>query len=71
MLTSYAVGLTLIVVVMVTWVGVQSAWRRVFADVCTDPDALAGRSKCHGCRGKSGCKRRQRESNETSEEGIR
>jgi len=37
---------------------VQRAWRRSFADVGTDPDALAGRTGCHGCNDSKDCHRR-------------
>ena len=53
MLESYAIGLSGIVLVAVTWVGVQSAWRKVFPGVGSDTDALAGRTGCHGCRERS------------------
>jgi hypothetical protein len=51
MLASYATGLVVVVVVMLAWVGVMEAWRRVFPDASTDPDVLAGRTTCHGCTG--------------------
>ena len=49
MLESYAVGLLGTVVASVTWVGIQSAWRKVFPDATCDPDVLAGRVGCQGC----------------------
>ena len=51
MLTSYVTGLLAVVVMMLAWVGVMSAWRRVFPDATSDPDVLAGRMTCHGCTG--------------------
>jgi len=54
-LTSYAIGLAAIVLMVVLWVAVQSAWKRVFPDVSCDPDVLAGRSGCHGCDSTNGC----------------
>jgi hypothetical protein len=57
MLSSYATGIGAIVVLLMVWVGVQVGWRKVFADVATDPDALAGRMGCHGCSGEDGCER--------------
>ena len=48
-LGSYAVGVLGVVLVAVAWVAVQLAWRRVFAGVSAEPDALAGRTGCHGC----------------------
>jgi hypothetical protein len=70
MLTTYATGLAVIVAVTLAWVGVQCAWRRVFADICTDPDALAGRMGCHGCARQRACRRRPPEPSESAEEGI-
>lgn len=49
MLTSYLTAMTVIVLVMVVWVGVQNAWRRTFPDAAADPDVLRGRMGCHGC----------------------
>jgi hypothetical protein len=48
MLLSHGLGLITIVVLVVGWVGVQSAWKKVFPAGCTDPDVLAGRMGCHG-----------------------
>jgi hypothetical protein len=48
MVASYLTGLAAILVILLAWVGVQLAWRRAFPAGC-DPDALAGRSGCHGC----------------------
>jgi hypothetical protein len=50
LLTSYALGIAAVVAMAVAWVGVQIAWRRVFPDACGDPDVLAGRMGCQGCR---------------------
>ena len=63
MLESYAVGPLAVVLVTVTWVGVQSAWKKVFARIDCDPDALAGRTGCHGCGGaeRDACRRRRQE----------
>ena len=51
MLTSYVTGLLAVVLMMLAWVGVMGAWRRVFPDASSDPDVLAGRMTCHGCTG--------------------
>ncbi len=51
MLASYVTGLVAVVAMTLAWVGVQSAWRRVFPDASSDPDVLAGRMSCHGCTG--------------------
>ncbi len=50
-LTSAWPGLLLLVAVVALWVAVQGAWRRSFPDPGGEPDALAGRGGCHGCRG--------------------
>jgi hypothetical protein len=71
MLESYAIGVGVVVGVCVAWVGVKIAWRRVFADVVADPDALAGRSSCHGCGCTSTCERRDPGGAGSIEEGIR
>jgi len=56
MLASYAIGIVVIVLLMVAWVGVQGAWSRANAAVgATDPDALAGRMGCHGCSHHDDC----------------
>jgi len=68
MLTSYAIGLTVIATVCVAWLAVQLAWRRVFPDVSGDPDALAGRLGCHGCNCTNVCEKRASETADTSEE---
>ena len=49
MMHDYIIGVGAILLLSTAWVGVQRAWRRSFADVGDDPDALAGRSGCHGC----------------------
>jgi len=58
MLESYVTGIGAIFVLLLVWVGVQVCWRRVFADLATDPDALAGRIGCHGCGCESVCEKR-------------
>ena len=55
MLASYALGIAAVVFMAVAWVGVQLAWRRVFPDVCADPDVLAGRMGCGGCASRERC----------------
>ena len=45
-MTAYLTGLIGLLVVLVSWVTVQHAWRRVFAGDADDPDALAGRFPC-------------------------
>jgi hypothetical protein len=58
MLSSFATGLIALCLVLVSWVTVQLAWRRVFPDAGADPDALAGRLTCHGTCEPRGCTRR-------------
>jgi hypothetical protein len=60
MLTSTATGLMALCLVLVFWVTVQHAWRRVFGDAAADPDTLAGRWGCSGMSvcGAEGCERR-------------
>jgi len=53
MLASYATGLVAVVLMMLAWVGVMSAWRRAFPEASSDPDVLAGRPSCHGCTGQN------------------
>ncbi len=61
MLTSYLTGILIIVALTVAWVGVQRAWRRAFPEGSGDPDALAGRTGCHGCNCTDVCERDQEE----------
>ena len=51
MKTSTLVGVLAIPILAMGWVAVQRAWHRSFFDVCSDPDALAGRGDCdaHDC----------------------
>ncbi len=55
MITHYVVGVGTLLLLSVAWLGVQRAWRRSFSDMAGDPDALAGRSGCHGCSGSKPC----------------
>jgi hypothetical protein len=56
MIASYFTGVAAVTIVVVVWVGVQSAWRRTFREGDGgDPDALAGRLGCHGCGCASPC----------------
>jgi hypothetical protein len=71
MLASHAMGLILLVLVAVAWVGVQIAWRRVFPGACTDPDVLAGRMGCHGPGCSKDCDRRHTNRAGSEEEEIR
>lgn len=48
MWTAYATGLIALTLVLVAWVAVQRAWKKVVSGAEEDPDALAGRLGCHG-----------------------
>jgi len=54
----YLIGVGAILLVSTAWVGVQRAWRKSFPHDGGDPDALAGRSGCHGCDNTEGCQTR-------------
>jgi len=71
MLAPYAIGLTTILTVVVVWVGVQIAWRRVFPDASTDPDVLAGRLGCGGCGCTDVCEKNGVGDARSAKEGIR
>ncbi|MCP3980623.1 MAG: hypothetical protein GY716_15075 [bacterium] len=51
LLMPYLIGLPAVVAVALAWVAVQNGWRRTFPEVSSDPDVLAGRPGCYGCRG--------------------
>jgi len=53
------------------WVAVQRAWRRAFPEAGDDPDALAGRTGCHGACAPSDCARRCPERRRAGEEDRR
>jgi hypothetical protein len=55
MIEHYIVGVGAILFLSVAWLVVQRAWKRSFADLAEHPDALAGRSRCHGCGDSKGC----------------
>ena len=59
MIHHYIVGIGALLLLSTAWVGVQRAWRRSFPEAGDDPDALAGRSGCYGCRGAADCKRKR------------
>jgi len=68
MLTSYAVGLVAISVLLAAWLAVQQGWRRIFDGDSPDADALAGRLGCHGCGVRDCDERRPPGSAPTAEE---
>ena len=49
MLATHATALIGLLAVLVAWVAVQCAWRRVFPGAFADPDVLAERMGCHAC----------------------
>jgi hypothetical protein len=61
MLESYVTGLAAMVVLMIAWLGIQFAWRKVFPCRGSDPDALAGRLGCRGCAGAGACEQERRD----------
>lgn len=71
MLTSLATGLIALSLVLVAWVSVQLAWRRVFPSGEADPDPLAGRLTCHGTCEPQACTRRCPERSGAIEEDDR
>ena len=52
-LTSYAIAICGVAVLSILWVAVQNRWRQAFLDDEADPDVLARRSSCHGCKSTS------------------
>lgn len=68
MIQHYVVGIGALLLVFVAWVGVQRAWRKSVPDVEGDPDALAGRTGCYGCRGAAECERRRKRGDCRAEE---
>jgi len=70
MLASYAIGIVVIVVLMVAWVGVQGAWRKANPAGAADPDALAGRMGCHGCSHNDDCSHQPAARTVTAKEEI-
>lgn len=59
MIQHYIIGVGALLLLSAAWLAVQRAWRRAFADLTEEPDALAGRSRCHGCTGPKDCRRKQ------------
>jgi len=58
MIHDYIIAVGALLLLSTMWIAVQRAWRRSFAELGSDPDALAGRSGCHGCNDSEGCQRR-------------
>ena len=55
---NHALALVALAALTAAWLAVQLAWRRAFPAEGGDPDALAGRLGCHGCRCEQPCERR-------------
>jgi len=70
-LQHYVIGVGAILMLMVAWIGVQTAWRRVFPATDGDPDVLAGRMGCHGCEDSDHCDRKHENGMCSVEEEIR
>lgn len=49
MIGSYIIGITGIVLMMITWAAVQHIWKKVFSDNIIDEDPLAHRTTCGNC----------------------
>ncbi|MCB1020389.1 MAG: hypothetical protein KDC27_10695 [Acidobacteria bacterium] len=58
MLTSYALGIGLILALMFGWAAVQTAWGKTFPDATDDADVLAHRIGCQGCGCTTVCQRK-------------
>ncbi len=58
MMHDYIIGVGAFLLLSTAWFGVQRAWRRSFAEVGADPDALAGRTGCQGCNESEACQQR-------------
>ena len=54
----YIIGVGALLLLSVAWLGVQRAWKKSFADLTEEPDALAGRPRCYGCSGAGDCDRK-------------
>lgn len=59
-LATYATGLGAVLVVVVAWITVQGAWRRICPERLVDVDAMVGRLGCSGgCATTAPCPRRE------------
>ena len=55
MLSSYITAIIIVCFLMVLWMFVQFAWRKVFPGVADDEDVLAGRKGCGSCSHEFDC----------------
>jgi len=53
----YLVGVGALLLLSAAWLAVQQAWKGAFPEVGGDPDALARRPGCYGCRDSKDCHR--------------
>ncbi|MDH3711575.1 MAG: hypothetical protein OER04_16910 [Cyclobacteriaceae bacterium] len=60
MITSYIIGLSGMIVLMLFWWVVQRQWKRSFSDQITDEDVLAGRSDCANCGCSTYCEKKEK-----------
>ena len=65
---NYLLAILLPPLLMLAWLAVQNAWRRVFFSLDADGDVLAGRSTCGHCGCAVPCERRNNK--DSSERGT-
>lgn len=61
MIQTYLIGIAGIVLIMVSWVGIQRIWHRVFHEYVEDEDALAERNTCGNCGCTTLCERNKKQ----------
>ncbi len=49
MLTSFVLGATIIILLMIIWVFIQFGWKKIFSEHISDEDVLAERRSCSNC----------------------
>jgi len=59
MIKSLIIGIGFIVTIAVTWVLVQTLWKKVFTEEYHQDDVLAGRRNCSNCGCTTVCKRNE------------
>lgn len=65
MIESMLIGIGVVVLLVLGWIGVQSWWGNVFADYLTDEDVMAGRTKCSNCGCTSACELKRKQFSES------
>jgi hypothetical protein len=58
-MTSYLIAAGSVILLMVSWVLVQNAWKKSFPEHTVDDDALAGRNDCGSCGCGATCSKKQ------------